>query len=51
MYAIRSYYESEVSSEIYQAIIDEKITSFRVEGMMTAESAWSVVEKNFESEI
>ena len=43
--------KSEVSSEIYQDVIDEKITSFRVEGVMTTESAWSVVEKNFESEI
>jgi len=41
--------KSEISSESYQAVIDEKITSFRVEGMMMTESAWSVVEKEFES--
>lgn len=43
--------KSEISSETYQAIIDGKITSFRVEGIMTTESAWSVIEKNFESSI
>ena len=41
--------KSEISSKTYQAVIDEKISSFRVEGVMTTESAWSVVEKDFES--
>ena len=41
--------KSEVTSEIYQAIIDDKISSFSVNGVMTTESAWSVIEKNFDS--
>jgi len=43
--------KSDVRSEIYQGIVDEKITNFKVEGVMTTESAWSLVEKNFESGI
>jgi len=41
--------KSEVTSEIYQAVIDDKISSFTVNGVMTTESAWSVIEKEFES--
>jgi len=41
--------KAEVNSQTYQAIIDDKIASFRVEGVMTTESAWSVIEKEFES--
>ena len=40
---------SEVNKEIYQSILDEKISSFRAEGVITAESAWSTVEKEFNS--
>jgi len=41
--------KSEVTSEIYQAVIDDKISSFTVNGVMTTESAWSVIEKEFDS--
>ena len=41
--------KSDVSSESYQAVIDGEITSFKVEGVITAESAWSLVEKKFDS--
>ena len=41
--------KSEVTSEIYQKVIDDKISSFTVNGVMTTESAWSVIEKEFES--
>ena len=41
--------KSEVSNEIYQAVLDGNISSFRAEGVITAESAWSVIEKEFES--
>lgn len=41
--------KSEVSNEIYQAVLDGKISSFRAEGVITAESAWSLIEKEFES--
>ena len=41
--------KAEVNSQTYQQVIDEKISNFRVEGIMTTESAWSVIEKEFES--
>jgi len=40
---------SDVNKEIYQAILDDKINSFRAEGVITTESAWSTVEKEFNS--
>jgi LEA14-like dessication related protein len=41
--------KSEVSNEIYQAVIDDAVSSFRAEGVITTESAWSAVEKKFDS--
>ena len=41
--------KAEVNSQTYQAILDDRISSFRVEGIMTTESAWSIIEKEFES--
>lgn len=41
--------KSEVSNEIYQAILDETVSSFRAEGVITTESAWSTIEKEFDS--
>jgi len=40
---------SEVNNEIYQAIIDDDISSFKAEGVIVAESAWSTIEKEFKS--
>jgi len=40
---------SEVNNEIYQAILADKIQSFRAEGVITTESAWSTIEKEFNS--
>ncbi len=40
---------SEVNDEIYQAIIDDNINSFKAEGVIIAESAWSIIEKEFET--
>jgi hypothetical protein len=42
---------SDVTNEIYQAVLDGNITSFRAEGMITTESAWSIGEKEFDSSI
>jgi LEA14-like dessication related protein len=42
---------SEIENEIYQSIIDDKVVSFKVDGVITAESAWSLIEKEFESSI
>lgn len=41
--------KSEVSNEIYQAVIDDAVSSFRAEGTITTESAWSTIEKEFDS--
>lgn len=41
--------KSEVSNDIYQKVIDGAVSSFRAEGTITTESAWSTVEKEFES--
>ena len=40
---------SDVNNEIYQIILDEDINSFRAEGTITTESAWSTIEKKFDS--
>jgi len=40
---------SEIDNEIYQAILADKIQSFRAEGVITTESAWSTIEKEFNS--
>jgi hypothetical protein len=40
---------SDVKNEIYQTILDEDVNSFRAEGTITTESAWSTIEKKFDS--
>ncbi len=42
---------SDVTNEIYQAVLDNDTSSFRAEGVITAESAWSTIEKEFDSSI
>ncbi len=42
---------SDVTNEIYQAVLDDDTSSFRAEGVITAESAWSTIEKEFDSSI
>ncbi len=41
--------ESEVNSEIYQAATENKINSFSAEGVITTESSWSLIEKEFKT--
>ena len=43
--------KSEVTNEIYQAILDNTITSIRAKGVVTTESSWSIAEKEFDSKI
>ncbi len=38
---------SDVNKEIYQAVLDNNIANFRAEGVITTESAWSTIEKEF----
>ncbi len=40
---------SDVGKEIYQSVLDDGIDSFRAEGVITTESAWSTIEKEFNS--
>ena len=40
---------SDVDNEIYQAVLGNGISSFRAEGVITTESAWSTIEKEFDS--
>jgi len=41
--------KSEINDEIYQAVLDDDISSFKAEGVITAESAWSIIEKEFDT--
>ncbi|WP_297594303.1 hypothetical protein [Nitrosopumilus sp.] len=41
--------KSETNSEIYQAAIENKITSFIAEGSITTETSWSTIEKEFKT--
>ena len=41
--------KSEVSSEVYQAAIENRISSFSAEGTITTESSWSLIEKEFKT--
>ncbi len=40
---------ADVNHEIFLHILDEDINSFRAEGTITTESAWSTIEKKFDS--
>jgi LEA14-like dessication related protein len=40
---------SDVNNKIYQTVLEDGINSFRAEGVITAESAWSLIEKEFDT--
>lgn len=42
---------SEINSEIYQKLVNNEIQTFKTDGVITVETAWSIVEKEFESSI
>ena len=42
--------KSEVGSEIYQSMINNEISNFVVEGIITTQSTWSVAETEFRTE-
>lgn len=44
-----SLVKSRVEPDIYNKIVNEQITSFGAEGVITVESAWSIVEKDFKT--
>ena len=41
--------ESDVNSEIYQAVLNGNISSFSAEGSITTETSWSLIEKAFKT--
>jgi LEA14-like dessication related protein len=41
--------KSEINDEIYQKVLDDGINSFKAEGIIHTESAWSLNEKKFDS--
>ena len=41
--------KSEVNSEIYQDVIENRITSFSAEGSITTQSSWMTIEKEFKT--
>jgi len=41
--------KSEVNSEIYQDIIENRINSFSAEGSITTQSSWMTIEKEFKT--
>ena len=42
---------SDVSSEIYNSMINNEIDTFLAEGSLTTETSWSVIESEFSSEL
>lgn len=43
--------KSEVNPEIYQAAIENRIDSFSVKGIITVQSSWITIEKEFKAEL
>ncbi len=41
--------KSEINSEIYQAVIENRITKFSAEGIITTQSTWLTIEKEFKT--
>ena len=44
-------FRSEVNSDIYQTIVNGENVKFSAKGMITVETAWSLVEKEFQSSL
>lgn len=42
---------SDVNESIYDAVLNEQITAFSAEGNVTSETSWSIVEKDFTTEM
>ena len=41
--------KSEINSDIYEAMIENRINSFSAEGVLTTQTSWSTVDKEFTS--
>lgn len=42
---------TEENAEIYDAVLNERVSGFSVEGSVTSETSWSLVEKEFTAEM
>ncbi|MCY4491067.1 MAG: hypothetical protein OXC46_06355 [Thaumarchaeota archaeon] len=42
---------ADVSQSIYDAVLNEQVTTFSAEGNVTSETSWSIVEKDFVTEM
>lgn len=41
--------KSDINSEIYQDMVENRINNFSAKGVITAESSWSIIEKEFKT--
>ena len=42
---------SDINTDIYNKLISEQLQNFRAEGMITVETSWSLIEKEFQVEL
>ncbi len=43
--------KSEINSDVYQTIVDGRDVQYSVEGIITVETAWTLIEKDFKSSL
>jgi hypothetical protein len=46
-----SLVRSEANSDVYQMIVDGASVQYSVEGIITVETAWALIEKDFQSSL
>lgn len=42
---------SDVNEDVYNAVLNEQVTTFSAEGNVTSETSWSIIEKDFTTEM
>ncbi len=42
---------SDINSDVYDAVLGERVGTFSAEGSVTSETSWSIVEKEFSTEL
>lgn len=42
---------SDINEDIYNAVLNEQVTTFSAEGNVTSETSWSIIEKDFTTEM
>ncbi len=43
--------KSNVDSQVYDSVVNDKISNFRAEGSITTETSWSIIEKEFQTSL